>query len=78
MLNHLFETHFPGCEEQMSHEVPEFFEGHDDSWAFARKLVTVESIKWEIDSFAPLLPLLERMEFFLPYFKRATRFSNML
>ena len=53
VLNHLFETHFPGCEEQMSHEVPEFFAGHDDCWAFARKLVTVESIKWAIDSFAP-------------------------
>ena len=53
VLNHLFETHFPGCEEQTSHVVPEFFEGANDSWVFARKLVTVESIKWAVDSFAP-------------------------
>lgn len=53
VLKCLFDTHFPGCREEILSDEQEFFSGDHFSWVMARRIVTYESIKWSIDSFSP-------------------------
>lgn len=53
VLECLFSTHFPGCVDITSSDEPDVFSCSYDSLASARSIITLESIEWALNSFAP-------------------------
>lgn len=53
VLECLFLTHFPGCVDITFWDEPELFLSCSyDSLVSARRIVTIKSIEWELNSFA--------------------------
>ena len=73
MLNHLFEAHFPGCEKQTSHEVPNDIA---TPGLLFESLLQLSRLSGQSTALLLSNPR-ERMESFRPFFKKASRFSNM-
>lgn len=53
VLEHLFETHFPGCVDLTSSDESTAFSVSFETLAEARRIVTLESIQWALNSFSP-------------------------